>query len=181
VAEPGVGRDLTLELPFDAIITGMDAQTIDQEFEKLQSEFQEVAGAVKSLATKLQAAQKAGDANAGEWLGDLENIAKEIDDEQSQTKTLLLAVHGFITDAAKAQPAQPAPSDEKPLFAPGQDPFADSQPQAQPQQAAQPHLGLFGGLFGGMGGGYMGGGFGRAMEMGVGMQLGADLVNNIFR
>jgi hypothetical protein len=32
-----------------------------------------------------------------------------------------------------------------------------------------------------MGGGYMGGGFGRAMEMGVGMQLGADLVNNIFR
>ena len=157
----------------------MDAQTIDQEFEKLQDEFQEVAGAVQALATKLQAAQKAVDANAGAWLGDLENIAKEIDDEHSQTKMLLLAVHGFITDAAKAQPPPPTSGDDKPLFAPGQDPFAGGQPQ--PQQAAQAHQGLFGGLFGGMGGGYMGGGFGRAMEMGVGMQLGADLVNNIFR
>jgi hypothetical protein len=161
------------------MIIDMDAQTIDQEFEKLQDEFQEVAGAVQTLATKLQAAQKAGDANAGEWLGDLESIAKEIDDEQSQTKTLLLAVHGFITEAARAQPPQPASDDEKPLFAPGHDPFAGGQPE--PQQAAQPHQGLFSGLFGGMGGGYMGGGFGRAMEMGVGMQLGADLVNNIFR
>jgi hypothetical protein len=152
----------------------MDAQTIDQEFEKLQGEFQEVAGAVKSLATKLQAAQKAGDANATEWLGDLESIAKEIDDEQSQTKMLLLAIHGMIADATKAQP------DEKPLFAPGQDPFA-GQPQQQPQQTPQPHPGVFGGMFGGMGGGYMGGGFGRAMEMGVGMSLGANLVNSIFR
>ena len=156
----------------------MDAETIDQEFEKLQSEFQEVAGAVETLATKLQAAQKAGDANAGTWLADLESIAKEIDDEQGQTKMLLLAVHGFITDAAKAQPSQPTSDDDKPLFAPGHDPFAG---QPQPEQTSQPHQGLFGGLFGGMGGGYMGGGFGRAMEMGVGMQLGADLVNNIFR
>ena len=161
------------------MISGMDAQTIDQEFEKLQDEFQEVAGAVQALATKLQAAQKTGDANAGAWLGDLENIAKEIDDEQSQTKMLLLAVHGFITDAAKAQQPSPTSGDDRPLFAAGHDPFAGGQPQ--PQQAAQPHQGLFGGLFGGMGGGYMGGGFGRAMEMGVGMQLGADLVNNIFR
>jgi hypothetical protein len=158
----------------------MDAQTIDQEFEKLQSEFEEVAGAVQALATKLQAAQKAGDANAGEWLGDLEAVAKEIDDEQAQTKSLLLAIHGFITDAAKAEAPAASEGDEKPLFAPGQDPFAGDQAQAQ-QQQPQPHRGLFGGMFGGMGGGYMGGGFGRAMEMGVGMQLGADLVNNIFR
>jgi hypothetical protein len=157
----------------------MDAQTIDQEFEKLQSEFQEVAGAVGELATKLQAAEKAGDANAGEWLGDLESIAKEIDDEQSQTKALLLAIHGFITNSAQAQTQSPAAGgDEKPLFAEGHDPFAG---QPEPQQATPTHQGLFGGLLGGMGGGYMGGGFGRAMEMGVGMQLGADLINNIFR
>jgi hypothetical protein len=158
----------------------MDAQTIDQEFEKLQGEFQEVAGAVQALATKLQAAQKAGDAGAAEWLSDLEKIAKEIDDEQGQTKSLLLAIHGFITDAAKAQPPA-SEGDEKPLFAPGQDPFA-GEAQSQPQQAPQ-HHGLFGGMFGGMGmgGGYMGGGFGQAMEMGMGMRLGADLVNNIFR
>ena len=163
------------------MISGMDAQTIDQEFEKLQNEFQEVAGAVQALATKLQAAQKTGDANAGAWLDDLENIAKEIDDEQSQTKMLLLAVHGFITDTTKAHPSSASSGDDKALFAPGHDPFADDQNEAQPQPAAQPHQGLFGSLFGGMGGSYMGGGFGRAMEMGVGMQLGADLVNNIFR
>jgi hypothetical protein len=157
----------------------MDAQTIDQEFEKLQSEFQEVAGAVRDLATKLQAAEKEGDANAGEWLGDLESIAKEIDDEQSQTKALLLAIHGFITSPAQGQTPSPAPAgDEKPLFTEGHDPFAG---QPEPQQATPTHQGLFGGLLGGMGGGYMGGGFGRAMEMGVGMQLGADLINNIFR
>ena len=32
-----------------------------------------------------------------------------------------------------------------------------------------------------MGGGYMGGGFGQAMEMGAGMQIGAELVSSIFR
>jgi len=158
----------------------MDAQTIDQEFEKLQSEFQEVAGAVRDLAAKLQAAEKAGDANAGGWLGDLESIAKEIDDEQSQTKALLLAIHGFITNSAQGHTPSPvASADEKPLFAEGHDPFA-GQPESQ-QATAPTHQGLFGGLLGGMGAGYMGGGFGRAMEMGVGMQLGADLINNIFR
>lgn len=40
----------------------MDTQTIDQEYEKLQGEFQEVATTVKGLADKMQAAQKAGDA-----------------------------------------------------------------------------------------------------------------------
>jgi hypothetical protein len=160
----------------------MDAQTIDQEFQKLQAEFQDVATAVQALATKLQAAQTTGDANAGEWLGDLEVIAKEVDDEQSQAKVLLLALHSFIA----GPPPAAGPDGKQPLFAPGQAPFPEG--QQQPQQAPQqrPH-GLLGGLLGGMGGGgmggggYMSGGFGRAMEMGVGMQLGADLVGNIFR
>jgi hypothetical protein len=158
----------------------MDAQTLDQEFEKLQSEFQDVAKAVQALATKMQDAQKAGDANAGEWLDDLEAIAKEVDDEQAQAKVMLLALHNFITD--QAQPSRPtaaADEDQPELFAPGQDPFTHSEPQ--PDQGQQRPHGLLGGLFGGMGGGYMGGGFGQAMEMGMGMQLGADLINNIFR
>ena len=162
-----------------AIIHVMDAQTIDQEFEKLQVEFQDVANAVRELATKMRSAQTAGDANAGEWLGDLETIAKEVDDEQTQSKVVLLALHSFITEAAKAAAAQPA-ADEKPeLFAPGQDPFPEGQPAPQ-QQSSQRRHGLFGGMMGG-GGGYMGGGFGQAMEMGMGMQLGADLIGSIFR
>jgi hypothetical protein len=174
----------------------MDTQTLDQEFAKLQAEFQDVATTVQNLAAKLQAAEKAGDKNATEWLADLKQVAQDIDDEQTQVKTLLLAVHGFIGEIAKASAQTPAGASaapaEKPLFAPGQDPFHemdDSEPQAsQPQQSPQPpqHRGILGGLLGGMGsggmgGGYYGGSFGQSMEMGMAMSLGANLVNSIFR
>jgi hypothetical protein len=177
----------------------MDTQTLDQEFAKLQAEFQDVATTVQSLAAKLQAAEKDGDKNATEWLADLKQVAQDIDDEQTQVKTLLLALHGFIAEIAKAS-AQPsgapagAPA-EKQLFAPGEDPFHemdDSEPPTSQQQQTpqQPHhRGFLGGLLGGvgsmggggMGGGYYGGGFGQAMEMGMAMNLGANLVNSIFR
>ncbi len=171
----------------------MDTQTIDQEYEKLQTEFQDVAGSVSTLAQKIQAAQAGGDSNAADWLNDLKQIAKDIDDEQAQAHTLLLAIHGFITNLAQAQ-AQ-APAQKPPLYAPGQEPAEEEQQQPQ-------HHGLFGGLGGGvmgggggmMGGGMMGGGmfgggmmgyggggFARAMEMGAGMSLGANLLNSIFR
>ena len=80
----------------------MDTQTIDQEYEKLQIEFADVAKTVQGLAEKLQAAAKAGDANATEWLGDLKLVAQDIGDEQTQATVLLQAIHGFITTAAKA-------------------------------------------------------------------------------
>ncbi len=80
----------------------MDTQTIDQEYEKLQTEFQDVAGTVKTLAAKMQAAAAGGDANANDWLKDLELVAKDIDDEQGQAHSLLLAIHGFITNLAQA-------------------------------------------------------------------------------
>ena len=161
-------------------MTGMDTQTIDQEYAKLQSEFQDVAATVKGLADKMQAAQAAGDANAAAWLEDLKLIAKDIDDEQGQAQALLVAIHGFITNAAQQAQAKP------PLFAPGQEP-QEEQPQ--------PQHGMLGGMMGGMGGGmmgggmmggpmfggYFGGGFARAMEMGAGMSLGANLLNAIFR
>lgn len=150
------------------MISSMDATTIDQEFQQLQTEFQDVAATVQTLATKLQAAEKAGDTNATEWLADLKKVAQDIDDEQAQVKTLLLAIHDFVGSAAQAKP---------PLFAPGQEPQQSPQ---QPQQS-QGH-GILGGMMGGgMFGGYYGGGFGRAMEMGMAMNLGANLMGGIFR
>lgn len=157
---------------------GMDAQTIDQEYEKLQAEFQDVAQSVAALAAKLQAAGKAGDANAAGWFNDLELIAKDIDDEQTQAKVLLLTIHGFITTLGQTQTQAPpvvtstAADQKPPLFAPGYEPQ-----QNQPQQQGSQHHGLFSGMMGG----YGGGGFAQAMEMGAGMSLGADLVSSIFR
>jgi len=149
------------------MISGMDATTIDQEFQELQGEFQDVAKTVQALAGKMQAAEKAGDANASEWLADLKQVAQDIDDEQAQVQKLLLAIHGFVGSVSQAQEAE------------------------DPQQPAPQHRGLLGGMLGGgmgggmmgggMFGGYYGGGFGRAMEMGMAMNLGANLVSSIFR
>ena len=149
------------------MILGMDTTEIDKEFAQLQSDFQDVAKTVQAMAAKMQAAEKAGDTNATEWLGDLKQVAQDIDDEQTQVKALLLAVHDFIGGVAQ--------TDKPPLYAPGQEPA--------PQEAAPQHRGMFGGgmMGGGMFGGYYGGGFGRAMEMGMAMNLGANLVGSIFR
>jgi hypothetical protein len=159
----------------------MDATTIDQEFEQLQAEFQDVAKTVQGLAAKMQAAEKAGDANATGWLADLKQVAQDIDDEQAQVKKLLLAIHDFVGGVAQTQ--QAAPAEEKPpLFAPGHEPAPADAPQSAPQ-----HQGMLGGMLGGgmmgggMFGGYYGGGFGRAMEMGMAMNLGANLVSSLFR
>jgi hypothetical protein len=164
----------------------MDATTIDQEFEQLQAEFQDVAKTVQGLAAKMQAATQAGDANGAEWLADLKHIAQDIDDEQAQVKALLLAIHGFIGGVAEKQQAAAAAEEKPPLFAPGQEPAEEE----GTQQSGQQHHGMLGGMLGGMGGGmmgggmfggYSGGGFGRAMEMGMAMNLGANLVSTIFR
>ncbi len=158
----------------------MDATTIDQEFEQLQSEFQDVAKTVASLAAKMQAAQTAGDANATEWLGDLKQVAQDVDAEQAQVKTLLLSIHDFVGGIAQAQ--QPAAEEKPPLFAPGHEPDESA------QQPAPQHHGMLAGMMGGgmmggggMFGGYYGGGFGRAMEMGMAMNLGANLMGSVFR
>jgi len=154
----------------------MDTTVIDKEFAQLQADFQDVAKTVQTMAAKMQAAEKTGDANASEWLGDLKQVAQDIDDEQTQVKALLLAVHDFIGGVAQTEKA--------PLFAPGHEPATADETSQQP--AAQRH-GMLGGMMGGgmlgggMFGGYYGGGFGRAMEMGMAMNLGANLVGSIFR
>ena len=153
----------------------MDTTAIDKEFAQLQADFQDVAKTVQAMAAKMQAAEKAGDANATEWLGDLKQVAQDVDDEQRQVKALLLAVHGFIGDVAQ---------EKAPLYAPGHEPAAADESSQQP---APQHHGMLGGMMGGgmmgggMFGGYYGGGFGRAMEMGMAMNLGANLVGSIFR
>ena len=170
------------------MIVPMDATTIDQEFDQLQAEFQDVAKTVEGLAAKMQTAEQAGDANAAEWLADLKHIAQDIDDEQAQVKTLLLAIHSFVGGVAEKSQAAAATEEKPPLFAPGQEPAATE----ETQQSAPQHHGMLGGMLGGgmlgggmmgggMFGGYYGGGFGRAMEMGMAMNLGANLVSSIFR
>jgi hypothetical protein len=155
----------------------MDTQTIDQEFEKLQTEFQDVATTVRGLAEKLQAAAKSGDANATEWLADLKQVAQDIDDEQTQAKVLLLAVHGLISNVAQASAAgtTATATEHPPLYAPGHEP-QEAPAQQQPAGYYQPR-----GMMGGMMGGYFGGGFARAMEMGAGIGLGQSLISSIFR
>ncbi len=144
----------------------MDTETIDQEYEKLQTEFSDVAKTVQGLAEKMQAAEKAGDSNATEWLGDLKQIAQDISDEQSQANALLQAIHGFVSGVAQAQ-AEPA----------------GGQQQAAFQQRGGPFGGgmMGGGMMGGPFGGFLGGGFGQAMMMGGGIGLGQSLISDIFR
>ena len=153
----------------------MDTQTIDQEYGKLEGEFEDVVKTVQALADKMQAAEKAGDANATEWIADLKLIVQDISDEQTQAKVLLLAIHSFIKNAASE-----APDEKPPLLAPGTQ-VEEPEPQQQPVYY-QRQGGMFGGLMGGgMMGGYMGGGFAQAMEMGAGMSLGSSLISSIFR
>jgi len=158
----------------------MDTETIDQEYEKLKGEFDDVATTVQALATKMQAAEQAGDKNATDWLADLKQIAQDINDEQTQAKVVLLALHSFIAGVAQGQDeASDSSSDKPPLLAPGHE-----QAAAPPQQPVYAQRGpmMGGGMFGGgMFGGYMGGGFARSMEMGAAMGLGSSLVSSIFR
>jgi hypothetical protein len=164
----------------------MNETTIDQEFEQLQAEFQDVAKTVQGLAEKMQAAETAGDANATEWLADLKRVAQDIDDEQAQVKKLLLAIHGFVGDLAQTQQASTG-EEKPPLFAPGHEPAEEEGTQQPGPQRHGMLGGMLGGLMGGgmmgggMFGGYYGGGFGRAMGMGMAMNLGANLVSSIFR
>ena len=124
----------------------MDATKIDQEFEQLQTEFQDVAKTVQGLAEKMQAAEKAGDTNATEWLGDLKQVAQEVDEEQAQVQKLLLALHEFIGAAAEAHQAAAA-EDKPPLFAPGHEPAGMGEEQQPAPQ--QQHHSFLGGMFGG--------------------------------
>jgi len=151
----------------------MDTATIDQQYNQLQTEFQDVANTVQEFATKLQAAAKAGDQNAREWLLDLKQIALDIKDEQMQVTALLQAIHGWAANEAQAAPPPPPPPPQPVYQAPPQPVYVQQAPGGYPG-------GGYGQRGGGAFGGFLNSGFGRAMEMGAGIGLGEDLINNIF-
>ncbi len=133
----------------------MDIQTIDQQYQQMQNQGQQVAQSLQTLAGKLQTAAQGGDANAREWLLDLREMALAVQTEQQQVGALLQAIHGMWQNQAQQVQANPA---------------YGGMNSAQ----AQPH-GLMGAL-----GGFLNSGFGRAVEMGAGFGIGDDLINSIF-
>ncbi|MBV8983600.1 MAG: hypothetical protein JO248_04075 [Acidimicrobiia bacterium] len=132
----------------------MDVATVDNEYQQLQQEAQQVSSAISDLATKLQAASQAGDANAKEWLLDLKSVALQIQAEQLQTQSLLQALHDFAVNTIQT-PQAPAP--------------AAALSQAAP---AEPEGG-------GMLSHFRGSGFGQAMVQGAGMGAGFGLMDSV--
>jgi len=150
----------------------MDIQTIDSNYNQLQSQAAQTVQELKDLAGKLQTAAGTGDQNAREWLLDLRSIALAIQAEQNQVSNLLQALHGFVENQAQQLPQQ----------LPQQN--WGNQPQPYPPQPAYPPQGYGGYPQQQQGGGFLGGlfnsGFGRAIVTGAGFGIGDDLINKIF-
>lgn len=132
----------------------MDSQQIDQAYNQLQQEFNEVASAMQTLAGKLSEAAKGGDQRAQEWLLDLKSLALNIKSEQMQVQNLLSTIHTYVDNSHQQ--------------------FAQQIPQYQQQYVQQP-MGRRGGL-----GGLLNSNFGQALEWGAGFGIADDLINNLF-
>ena len=146
----------------------MDIETIDQQYQQLQSQAQGTAKEISGLADKLQSAAQGGNQDAREWLLDLKSIALAIQAEQNQVGLLLQAIHGFVANQASAMQAPPAAA---PPNMPANMPPPGYQPgYGQPQQGGA----------GGMLGSFLNSGFGRAITLGAGFGIGDDLINKIF-
>jgi ABC-type transporter Mla subunit MlaD len=152
----------------------MDIQTIDSQYGQLQAQAQQTVQELKDLATKLQAAQAAGNPDAREWLLDLKSIAIAIQAEQNQVSNLLQALHGFVENQNQAlqQMPQQSPWGQPQQQAPVPYPQQGYPPQGYQQGYPQAGGGLLGGLFNS--------GFGRAIITGAGFGIGDDLINKIF-
>lgn len=135
----------------------MDIQTIDNQYNQLQSQAQQTVMELQNLARKLQTAAQAGDQNAREWFLDLKSIALAIQAEQNQVSNLLQALHGFVANQAQQSPWGNAPAYP-----------------AQPAYPAYPQQS------GGILGGFLNSGFGRALEMGAGFGIGEEIIDKIF-
>jgi hypothetical protein len=151
----------------------MDVETIDQQYQQLQTQAQQTVGELTKLAGKLQTSAQGGNQDAREWLLDLREIALAMQAEQNQVGALLQALHGFVMNPAQQMPSvpQPAPSPwtAGPQAPPQGYPPPGYQQPGYPQQQS-----------GGMLGGFLNSGFGRALEMGAGFGIGDDLINSIF-
>jgi len=150
----------------------MDIQTIDSNYNQLQSQAAQTIQELKDLAGKLQTAAGAGNMDAREWLLDLKSIALAIQAEQNQVSNLLQALHGFVENQSQQavhqlpqQSSWGSPPPQQPYYPPQQQGYG-GYPQAQG------------------GGGFLGelfnSGFGRAIVTGAGFGIGDDLINKIF-
>ncbi|MDD2705777.1 MAG: hypothetical protein PHU07_10650 [Acidocella sp.] len=147
----------------------MDIQTIDNQYNQLQSQAQQTVGEIRALAQKLQAAAQAGDQNAREWLLDLKSITLGIQAEQNQVTNLLQSMHNFVGAQGQAMQQMPQspwggqPGYPQPAYPQQPMPYGYGQPQA-------------GGVFGEL----LNSGFGRAIVTGAGFGIGEDIVDKIF-
>jgi seryl-tRNA synthetase len=76
----------------------MDISLIDQEYQKLQDESNNLAQKIQAFANKLQQAKESGSSDAKEWILDFKEIALAIQAEQNQMFSLLLSIHENATD-----------------------------------------------------------------------------------
>ncbi|WP_034272161.1 hypothetical protein [Actinospica robiniae] len=159
----------------------MDVETIDRNYEQLQEQGQQTVRALSALAAKLQRAVEAGDPNAREWLLDLKEVALEVRTEQAQVGQLLQSLHTFVAnhiddEARYDRPPTTGYQSQQPY--PPQPPQYRQQYQDQYQQQYQQQG------YGQGGGGafsrFMGSGFGQAIAMGAGLEIGEDLIDDIF-
>ena len=152
----------------------MDVQTIDNQYQQLQSQAQQTVQELKDLAAKLQTASQSGNQDAREWLLDLKEVALAIQAEQNQVANLLQALHVFVANQSQQMSSVPQtqpPQMQQPWGAPQPQGYP---PQPYPQQQGYPQQG------GGLLGGFMNSGFGRAIAMGAGFGIGDDIINSIF-
>jgi hypothetical protein len=154
----------------------MDVETIDRNYNQLESQSQQTIQALTALVQKLQAAAQAGDPNAREWMLDLKEIALGIKEEQDQVTALLQAIHGFAATQLQAPPASGYPQRPYQQVPYPQMPSTQVPYQPVPPQDLQP--GYPGG--GGTLQRFLGGGFGRAIAAGAGFGIGDDLINHLF-
>ena len=131
----------------------MDVETVDQEYQQLQQESEQLTQAIQAFAGKLQSAGNAGDAQAKEWVLDLKGIALQIQQEQLQVQALLQALHSFTVSNLQQMP--------------------QAQPAAPVQVAQAPAQS------GGILSRFMGGGFGQSMVSGMGMGAGFGLADSV--
>jgi len=162
----------------------MDIQTIDSQYNQLQTQAQQTIQELKDLAGKMQTAAGAGDQNAREWLLDLKSIAIAIQAEQNQVTNLLQAIHNFAdshNQMSQGSVPQTLPGYGQQGYPPQQAPYGQQgypPPQGYPQGGYpnQPYPQQGGGFFGQL----LNSGFGRAIEMGAGFGIGDDIINKIF-
>ena len=158
----------------------MDVDTIDKQYQQLETQAQQTTQSLTTLAGKLQDAAKGGNQDAREWLLDLREIALAMQAEQNQVGALLTALHGFVANQGQSQQVAVPPAGAPWGGAPQQQ--QGYPPQGYGQQPGYPPQGYAqqGGGFGGMLGSFLNSGFGRAIEMGAGFGVGNDLINKIF-